>query len=298
MTRLALGIDLGGTNLRAAVLESSGSVLRRMSISTDAGGGPSVIIAQMLHLASALGGLEGIDAVGVSAPGPLDSGTGCIIAIPTLPGWENYPLRQVLAEKFARPVILENDGIAAAFGEWTYGAGRGLSHMVYVTVSTGIGGGVVADGRLLRGARGMAGHIGHMMISPDGPRCACGGTGCFEAHASGTAFSAEARKAGFADARAVVKAARTGDAAAVALVEREADLLGYGFASLLHLYAPQRLVVGGGMSDALDLMQDRIMAQINRLAMPPFRAVDVVRAALGDNCGLVGAAALALLPSI
>jgi glucokinase len=140
----------------------------------------------------------------------------------------------------------------------------------------------------------MASHIGHMLIAADGPRCSCGGTGCFEAYASGTAFSTEVRKSGFANAGAAVTAARAGDVAAMALVDREADLLGYGFASLLHLYAPQSLVIGGGVSDALDLMRDRIRVQINRHAMPPFRDVAIVKAELGDNCGLVGAASLAL----
>ncbi len=294
VVRLALGIDLGGTNLRAAVIDAAGTVLRRAAMPTDVAGGPQSIIAQMLRLTDELGGLAGIAAAGIAAPGPLDSAAGCIIGIPTLPGWENYPLRQVISEKLARPVVLENDGIAAAVGEWTFGAGRGLDHMVYVTVSTGIGGGVIADGKVLRGHRGMAGHIGHMMIAADGPRCACGGTGCFEALASGTAFTAAARKAGYADASAAVTAARAGDAIAQELIDREADLLGFGFASLLHLYAPQRLVIGGGVSEALDLMQVRIRKQIELHAMPPFRRIDIVRAELGGNSGLVGAAALAL----
>ncbi len=292
---LALAFDLGGTNLRAAVIDAAGTVLRRNAEPTDVNGGPKAIIAQMLHLADQLGGLEEIAAAGIAAPGPLDSGSGRIIGIPTLPGWENYPLRDAMADKLARPVVLENDGIAAAYGEWNFGAGRGLSHMIYVTVSTGIGGGVIADGKVLRGQRGMAGHIGHMMIAADGPRCACGGTGCFEALASGTAFSAAARHAGYGDASMAVKAARQGDANALALVERQADLLGYGFASLLHLYAPQRLVVGGGVSDALDLMQARIHAQIERHAMPPFRGIGILKAELDGNSGLVGAAALALV---
>lgn len=292
---LALAIDLGGTNLRAAVIDAAGTVLRRNAVPTGVNGGPPAIIAQMLHLADELGGLADIVAVGIAAPGPLDSETGRIISIPTLPGWEKYPLRDAMAGRLERPVVLENDGIAAAFGEWSCGAGRGLDHMVYVTVSTGIGGGVIADGKVLRGRQGMAGHIGHMMIAADGPRCACGGTGCFEALASGTAFGIAARHAGYGDAATAVRAARDGDAVALALVDREAGLLGYGFASLLHLYAPQRLVIGGGVSDALDLMQTRIRGQIERHAMPPFRDIGIVRAELGDNSGLVGAAALALM---
>src|SRR4029079_12417755 len=127
--------------------------------------------------------------IGVSAPGPLDSEAGRIIAIPTLPGWDDFPLAAALPECFALPVFGENDAIAAANGEWRFGAARGLSHFVYVTVSTGIGGGVVVDGRLLHGRRGLAGHVGHMIIEPNGSRCSCGARGCFEALASGSALT-------------------------------------------------------------------------------------------------------------
>ena len=136
-----------------------------------------------------------IAGVGVSAPGPLDSETGTIIAIPTLPGWEEFPLATTLAREFGLPVVVENDGIAAANGEWRFGSARELRHFVYVTVSTGIGGGVVVDGRLLHGRRGLAGHVGHMVIAPDGPLCSCGARGCFEALASGSALARAGREA-------------------------------------------------------------------------------------------------------
>lgn len=293
---LALAIDLGGTQLRVAVVNDAGQLVRRAAMATPVAGGPPAIVADMLRLAGEVIGDDRheIAGAGVSAPGPLDSDTGTIIDMPTLPGWADYPLQRLLGEKLAMPVVLENDGIAAAFGEWKYGAGRGLAHLVYVTVSTGIGGGVVADGRLLRGHRGMAGHVGHMMIARDGPKCSCGGTGCFEALASGTAFNGAARAAGYADAKAVVAAARQGDARAAAVVAGEADVLGYGFASLLYLFSPQRLIVGGGVSQALDLMASRIDDQIRRHTMAPFRDVEVAAAELGDNAGLVGAAGLAL----
>ncbi len=292
---LALAFDLGGTQLRAAVVDGQGQVKRRAAIATAVAGGPSAVVADMLRLANEVIGDDRrmIVAAGVCAPGPLDSDSGTIIDIPTLPGWTNFPLKRVLAQELALPVVLENDGIAAAFGEWKHGAGRGLSHLVYVTVSTGIGGGVVADGRLLRGRRGMAGHVGHMMIARDGPKCSCGGTGCFEALASGTAFSAAARATGYADAKAVVKAARHGDPRAAGVVAEEADILGYGLASLHYLFSPERIVIGGGVSNALDIMAPRIRAQIERLVMPPFRDVEIVAAELGDNAGLVGVASLA-----
>ena len=292
---LALAIDLGGTQLRAALVNEAGQLLSRASLATDVQGGPKAVLKQMLQAADAAGfskSREQITGCGICAPGPLDSDTGTIIGIPTLPGWEGFPLRAALAEALGLPVILENDGIAAANGEWKFGAGRGLAHLVYVTVSTGIGGGVVVDGRLMRGRRGMAGHIGHLMIDPNGPRCACGGRGCFEAHASGTALSAEGRAHGFADAKSIVAAARAGNEAARALLDQEAGFLAYGFASLLHLYSPQKLIIGGGVSQALDLMAARIRARLSELVMPPFRDVEVVRAALGDDAGLAGMAGL------
>ena len=259
---LALAIDLGGTQLRAALVNERGELLSRASLATDVQGGPKAVLKQML---------EAADAAGCS----LSRSNHRLrhlrarsarqrhwnhIGIPTLPGWENSPLRAALSEALGLPVILENDGIAAANGEWKFGAGRGLSHLVYVTVSTGIGGGVVVDGRLMRGRRGMAGHVGHLMIDPNGSRCACGGHGCFEAHASGTALNAAARKIGFADGRSLVSAAREGNRAALALMDQEADFLAYGFASLLHLYSPEKLIIGGGVSQALELMAGRISA--------------------------------------
>ena len=291
----ALAIDMGGTQLRVALVDGEGSILARASAATDVAGGPGPVIAQMRDLIDRLGGgLGAVSAVGVCAPGPLDSDTGTIIDIPTMPGWQEFPLRETLARTLGLPVTLENDGIAAANGEWRQGAGRGLSHLVYVTVSTGVGGGVVADGRLLRGRRGMAGHVGHLLIDRDGPRCSCGATGCLEAMASGSALGAAGRKTGFADAKEIVRAARQGNAAALELLRREAEYLAYGFASLLHLYSPEILIMGGGVSQALDLMLPDIEAQLQRLAMPPFRSVKIAPALLGDNAGLIGAAALAL----
>ncbi len=288
---LALAIDLGGTQLRAAIVNEAGEVLSRASFATDVQGGPKAIIPQILAAAEAAGvskSREKIIGCGICAPGPLDSEAGTIIGIPTLPGWEDFPLRAALAEALGLPVVLENDGIAAANGEWKSGAGRGLSHLVYVTVSTGIGGGVVVDGRLMRGRRGMAGHVGHLMIDPNGPRCACGGKGCFEAHASGTALGEAGKAHGFEDAKTIVTAARAGDIAALALMDAEASHLAYGFASLVHLYSPQKLIIGGGVSQALDLMAARLRARLSELVMPPFRDVALVRAALGDDAGLAG----------
>jgi glucokinase len=307
---LAVGVDLGGTQLRAALVDANGTVLARAATLTDVDGGPRAIAEQMRQLvaeasrdvpSSALAG------VGVSAPGPLDSAAGVVLGIPTLPGWVDIPIVAWLSESLGLPVTLENDGVAAAIGEWRFGAGRGLSDFVYVTVSTGIGGGVIADGQVLRGRRRLAAHLGHMTTHPHGEVCRCGTRGCWEAQASGTAFTDHARKRAAdapssalfepgdtLDGRQVMDAARAGDALALELVAREGELLGVGVVNLLHLFSPAAVVIGGGMSNGFDLLHPAIAQQIRSRALAPFRDVPVVVAQLGQNSGLVGAACLVL----
>jgi glucokinase len=307
---LAIGIDLGGTRLRAALVDAMGEIRARAAAPTDVAGGPSGVIAQIRGLLTELGvdlARPDLAGIGVCAPGPLDSETGVVLGIPTLPGWEGFPLRAALEQSFGKKVVVENDGIAAANGEWRHGAAQGLSHFVYVTVSTGIGGGVVVDGRLLRGRRGMIAHVGHMVIDPQGPVCSCGATGCFEAIASGNALGAAGRQRAAdspdtplgrrnavtpLDAPAIVAAAREGDAIAIDLLDREARTLGIGFSNLAHLYSPQAIVMGGGVSQAFDLLYPGIRRTLEATALPPFRDVAVLPSALGDNAGIIGAALL------
>ncbi|WP_062119895.1 ROK family protein [Aureimonas sp. AU40] len=305
--RLAVGIDLGGTQIRGALIDETGAVLHRAVMATAATEGAEAVVAQIADLARAMS-LEArtpVLGIGLSAPGPLDAANGIALATPTIAGFTDFPLARAVEARSGLPVLLENDGIAAAIGEWRFGAGQGADHMVYATVSTGIGGGIVSDGRVLRGRMGMAGHIGHMTIVRDGALCACGHRGCFEAHASGTAFLRRAREAaagesasqlhanrGALSAASVFEAAEAGDALAGRLVEEEAELLGLGFASLLHLYSPQILVMGGGMSRQFARLGPLVEAAMRRAALAPFRAVPLVAARLGDNAGLVGAASL------
>jgi len=307
----AIGIDLGGTRLRVALVDGAGQIHARAACNTDSGGGPAAVQAQMLELiAEVRRGHPAVEVVaaGICAPGPLDSTTGTVLSVPTLTGWLDVPIAAILAERLGVPVVLENDGIAAANGEWLFGAGVGLQNLIYVTVSTGIGGGVVMDGRLLHGRRGMAAHVGHMILDPGGPRCCCGAHGCFEALASGSALGLAGRAAALdagvgalskvpADsitAETVVTAARQGDAAAIQLIDTFAVRLGLGFASLIHLFSPDRLIMGGGVSQAFDLLGPRIREAAVATLMPPFRDVTIVPATLGDNAGLVGVAAMAL----
>ncbi|KQT69834.1 MULTISPECIES: ROK family protein [unclassified Aureimonas] len=311
---LALAVDLGGTELRAAAVAKGGRFLAQAGMATDAAGGPERVVEQIVALLddvrSRVPGAE-ILGLGVGAPGPLDPIAGIAIAPPTLKGWRDVPLARILGDRLSMPVRVENDANAAALGEWRYGAGRGLRSIVFVTVSTGIGGGVVADGRILHGRRGLAAEIGHMTITERGGPCFCGATGCFEAVASGSALGWSATAAtrpgdgsrlralaedGPVTARHVVAAAREGDSQALALLAEEARWLGIGFTNLLHLYSPEAIVVGGGLSAALDLMEAGIARTIADRAMPAYRDVPVVPAGLGGQAGLAGAASLVLDP--
>jgi len=311
--RQVIAIDLGGTQLRAALFAED-QLLRRAALPTDVAGGPAAFFQQISTLIDQVcdsDGKEGLIGIGMSCAGPINTDSGRVTRIPTLPGWDGLPLARALAEHTGLPAQVENDGIAAALGEWRHGAGRGVSNMVYLTVSTGIGGGAVTDGRLMRGHGGMAAHIGHMRLAQDGPRCACGTIGCFEALAAGTAltqravaaardgtspFLAAMARAGGVEARHVFDGARAGDSHCRHLVAEEAVYLGQGITSAIHMFSPQRVVMGGGLSNGFDLLEAGIHAVIRSDAMPPFRHVPVLHAGLGGDSGLWGAASLVLQP--
>ncbi|TIV62189.1 ROK family protein [Mesorhizobium sp.] len=312
MSSLALAFDLGGTELRGALIGRGGEVVARVSEPTMTEAGSEAVIGRIIALADKL--LDDhpqakVIGIGACAPGPLDPKAGIVIGPPTLSGWHNVPLIDILSRQFGLPVRLENDANAAALGEWRFGAGRGAGSLVFVTVSTGIGGGVIADGHIYHGRRGLAAEIGHMTITGEGDRCFCGNVGCFEAVASGTALGRRATRLtapgdgsqlrrlsndGDVSARHVVEAARTGDAAARDLVEAEAKWLGVGFTNLLHLYSPEVIVMGGGLANGFDLLAPGIRATIEERAMQAYRDVPIVLAELGDRAGLVGAASLIL----
>ncbi|TIR26338.1 MAG: ROK family protein [Mesorhizobium sp.] len=312
MSTLALAFDLGGTELRGALIGRGGEVVARVSEPTMAEAGSETVIGRIIALAKKL--LDDhpqakVIGIGACAPGPLDPKAGIVIGPPTLSGWHNVPMIDILSRQFGLPVRLENDANAAALGEWRFGAGRGAGSLVFVTVSTGIGGGVIADGHIYHGRRGLAAEIGHMTITGESDRCFCGNIGCFEAVASGTALGRRATRLTApgdgsvlrrlsndrdVSARHVIEAARTGDAAARDLVEAEAKWLGIGFTNLLHLYSPEVIVMGGGLANGFDLLAPGIRATIEERAMQAYRDVPIVPAELGDRAGLVGAASLIL----
>lgn len=294
-----IGIDLGGTELRAAMMDETAQVLRHARVPTAAEAGPAAIVEQMARLVDEVSsGLTPVG-IGIGSPGPLDTASGTVIHAPMLRGWRDVPLARLVTERTGLPTFLENDANAAALAEWRLGAARGLRHMVYVTVSTGIGGGVIIDGRLLHGHRSLAGEIGHMIVTGEAVPCACGGFGCWESLASGRALGRRAAAAGMrADgpvtAQLVAARAAAGDETARRLMAEEARALGLGFVNLLHLYAPEMIVVGGGVAAALPMMAAEIARTVTARAMPAYRDVPIRAAGLGTQAGVIGAALLAL----
>ena len=249
--------------------------------------------------------------VGVGAPGPLDRASGLVVVAPNLK-WNNYPLAPNVEALVRLPVLLDNDANCATLGEWWMGAGRGTRHMVGLTIGTGIGGGLIIDGRLYHGASDVAGEIGHTTIETQGRRCACGNYGCLEAYASGPAIAERAREALVADgesqiarrvggdvsritAQTVYEAADDGDAVALEVVRDTARFLGAGVANLLNVFNPQIVVLAGGVTAAGDNLFEPLRTEVRRRAFrPAWEATRIVPGELGSTAGVVGAGAMFL----
>lgn len=302
-----IGIDLGGTQLRAARVDAAGSVQDVLRVATDRDGGPEAVIEQMDALVERLR-RPGTFGIGVGVPCALDGATGIVPNIPALPGWDGIPLADRLGESSGLPTLIENDAKVATLAEWKLGAGRDARNFAFVTVSTGIGGGVVVDGVLVRGFGGLAGEVGHTKIADQTAICSCGRRGCWEAIASGTALGRQAATAvadhpeshlaRMATGRAptgeqVHAAALAGCATALGILRTEGEYLGWGFANIQHFYSPELIVVGGGVAQALDLMIEDIERAMQARLLPSFPLARVCRAQLGDEAGLLGAAMLA-----
>jgi glucokinase len=313
---LILGIDLGGTKILTSVINPEGEMLSRDHSVTPAAEGPEGVIQAILASAErALQGasvaIDSVLAVGMGAPGLADTEAGLLFISPNLPGWKDVPLRDIIQEKLKKKAFLINDGNAAALGEYYFGAAKGVNHFIYVTISTGIGGGIVVDGKVLNGFKGMAGEIGHMTIADEGPPCRCGNQGCWETLASGTALAKAARKrieAGadttilsFAEgkienvtAQTVQSAAEKGDPIANQLILKTAYYFGVGLANLINIFNPEMIVIGGGLSNMGDrLLNPAYEVAEKRAFNRAYRTVRFVRAALGRNSGVLGAAAFA-----
>jgi len=311
MPAAALAIDLGGTNLRCALVDERGSIVFEARESTQAEQGVDAVINRIarmiLHVASETGSGPDIE-VGVAAPGPLDPRQGIVMFMPNLPGWYDVPLRERLEALVGRRVHLGNDANAAALGEFYFGAGRDVENLVYLGLGTGVGGGVVSEGRLIDGARGMGGELGHVTVSMDGPRCSCGSSGCIESYCSGWALARDAQalvesdrspgiataaKGGVPDARAVSAAARAGDPEAQALLERAGMALGAGLGGFINTFNPELIVIGGGLSRIGDPLLNPARRGARAFAFPALsESLPIERTELDGRAGIFGAAAL------
>lgn len=302
-----IGVDVGGTKIAAAMVEPDGSINRRFRTETRAVEGPDKVIERICQGIEQVMGEEKVDGIGIACPGPLDARTGVILSPPNLPGWDRIPLKDRLEERFGVPVRVENDANAAAWGEYLLGAGRGADPLVYMTVSTGIGGGVVLDGHLFRGADTYAGEVGHMIVDPRGALCGCGRRGCLEAMASGTAIARAAEEAvrngnsrirelsGKCAPRAehVFAAFREGDETAARIISEEIRYLAIGIANIVHLLNPRVIVIGGGVASAGEVFFAPLRERISTYLMPSFANTFEIRPAeLGEDAGVIGAAAL------
>ncbi|WP_067932764.1 ROK family protein [Alicyclobacillus kakegawensis] len=295
----SIGVDLGGTKILTGVLDEQGTLQHTLELPTMAADGPDAVIRRMRDTIDRMldrVGRANVIGIGIGAPGPLNPHTGMVLGPPNLPGWDQIPLRDELHEVYGLPVYLENDANAAAVAEHRFGAGQGSLQMVYITVSTGIGGGVVIDGQVRQGAAGGFAEIGHMIVDPDGARCNCGNRGCLEAVASGTAIARMASEAfGRAlTAEQVAELAMRGDNKAQQVLDTAFYYLGIGLVNIVNLYDPDLIVIGGGVAR---IGQPLFAALLQALGSNYFRRsygmdVPIVPAQLGAKAGVIGAAAL------
>ncbi len=312
-----VGVDLGGTQIRACLTNAEGNILRQTRQPTLAREGPQAVLGRMKEaIQQVLGDTEreAVLGIGIGSPGPLDPRTGVIITAPNLPGWDNVPLRDIMSEEFKLAVCVGNDANVAGLAEYRFGAGRGCSDVVYLTISTGIGGGVICGGQLLLGAHGLAGELGHMTVEPTGPGCNCGNVGCLEVMASGPAITRHAaelirqgqgsslsevlQSGAELTAEMVGKAAQQGDEVALRAVERAAHYLGIGVVGLIHIFDPNVVILGGGVSKLGALLFGPVRALVRERAITPVqRETPIVPAALGDQVGLLGGVALMMSSS-
>ena len=303
-------IDLGGTKVRAIVASLDGDVKSEDIRLSRASEGLDVtldtMVATLVAACTAAGVTQGdLKGLGIASPGAVDAYNGVVPEAPQLTGWRDVPLTRIMEERLGVPVWLENDANAAALGENRYGAGRGTKHMIYLTVSTGVGGGIIIDGALYRGTRGAAGELGHVIIDVDGPPCGCGGHGCLESFASGTAIARRARelvnageapalkalseREGELTAEVVSKAAYDGDEVSRRIFHDVGTYLGVALASFVNIFNPEAILVGGGVARAADLFIKHSRTVMEERAMrSPLQDVRLGIAELGDRIGSLG----------
>lgn len=313
-----LAVDLGGTKIAAALISPQNRVIDRAHSPTLAAEGLQAVTERIFStidrlLSQANTTPPQLYGIAVAAAGAIDIGKGLVTSSPNLPGWLDVPLRDMVKKRYGVATCLLNDASAAALAEHRLGAGKGTSNLIYLTVSTGIGGGIIINGQLYSGTSGAAGEIGHMTIEAEGPECRCGNRGCLEVMASGRAVAAEAKRrikwgeksrligivSGDLEAitaEKVAQAARDGDKLAVEVIHRAAGYLGVGMVNLVNIFNPDMIVVGGGLSKMGELLLKLAREAVKQRAFPlSAKAVRIVSAGLGDDAGVLGAAIYARL---
>ena len=306
-----IGIDIGGTKIAGGLVDRSGEIRERTQCPTRASEGAQAVMSRVTDLAASLRHAAGgkIEGIGVASGGQIDPATGVVIhATSLLPGWKGTRITEALEARFGVKARALNDGSAAALGEGRFGVAKGVRDFVLLTLGTGVGGGIVSDGRLVSGALGVAGSIGHVVIDCDGRPCNCGSRGCLEAYASGTAILS--RMTELADARQYdspfIRRLRQGEPRSSTLmhdaikdtlgnevISEAGEYLGWGFVTLLNLLNPAMIVVGGGVAVLGDALLDPAREIARKHALRgDWDPVRIVRAELGNNAGLVGAASL------
>lgn len=304
MERLAVGIDIGRTNMRAALVSSEGEVFASVKERTDASGGPGAVLEQVAGAFKRLVDDADVLAVGVGIAGQCDTARGVVLRGANL-FWPNVPFRDRLSERIGLKVTMRNDVVMSTVGEHRHGAGRGVRDMVMLFVGTGIGGGAIVDGRLLEGSNGCGAHFGHISVQMNGPLCGCGRRGCVEAYASGLGLETRARNDPELpssslsrvkiDGKAIADAVNENDALAIRLRDEAAAALASAAASAINCLQPRLVVLGGAVMDMSQLFE---ISSRDALAncLPSHRDAAIVRSSLGDMAGVIGAASLALDP--
>ena len=315
MKEIFVGIDLGGTNVKIGCFGSQLDLVSKTSVPTDAQMGPQAVVDRVAEtveqmLAENKLSTEAIAAIGIGSPGPAKYSQGLLINLVNLPKFKNVPISQMLKDKFGKPVILENDGNSACYGEYTAGVGKDVKNMVFFTLGTGIGGGIINNGHLLCGSGDNAAELGHVIIHSQGRKCNCGQLGCVEAYASATSTARRATEAVQAGVESTLKNVldkngqitcedvydhlKAGDKLAEKITDGTAEALAIVCINMLHCTEPERIVFAGGMIAAGDVLLDRINYYFKKhIWDAKDENVKICFAALGEDAGIIGAAALA-----
>lgn len=309
MEDLIVGVDLGGTNIKAGLITAAGEIVQRHRLETRPERGPEAVAQTICEAARRCMETAGVEpgsvrGLGVGSPGTIDLANGVVLFSPNLPGWGDIPLRRMIEEDIGLPCALDNDANVAALGEQWVGAGQGASSFVLLTLGTGIGGGIVLDGRIWHGGNGVAGEIGHMSINPDGPPCGCGNRGCLEVYASATAMVRRMRQAvergvesslgsrlDALTAEDIHKAALAGDQAARQNIETTGRYLGLGVSNIMHILNPRVIAFSGGVTAAGDMLMTPLLDEVQKRTLEASRRdVRVCPAELPNDAGIIGAA--------